>query len=169
MGDTDRALGGTAIKPVGQIYHRHICDTLKKYITWEVLASNQEGDTSNIWETFTEWRWKINFMTQVGWDRTGWEAFKYMLFDPENGTILTRCDTNTSSSKNTKTDTWLLTEIEIVFCICTLYLSLSLSCPSPFPPLFPVSCWSSSSIFAIAIYPPHRQLPTLGPCFCKLQ
>jgi len=26
----------------------------------------------------------------VGWDRTGWEAFKYMLFDPDNGTILTR-------------------------------------------------------------------------------
>jgi len=41
MGDTNRALGGTAIKP-------------------------------------------------VGWDRTGWEAFRYMLFDPDNGTILTR-------------------------------------------------------------------------------
>jgi len=26
----------------------------------------------------------------VGWDRTGWEAFKYILFDPDNGTILTR-------------------------------------------------------------------------------
>jgi len=25
-----------------------------------------------------------------GWDRTGWEAFRYMLFDPSNGTILTR-------------------------------------------------------------------------------
>lgn len=25
-----------------------------------------------------------------GWDRSGWEAFKYMLFDPDNGTILTR-------------------------------------------------------------------------------
>ena len=31
-------------------------------------------------------------MPQVGWDRTGWEAFKYMLFDPDNGTILTRCN-----------------------------------------------------------------------------
>jgi len=41
MADANRALGGTAIKP-------------------------------------------------VGWDRTGWEAFRYMLFDPENGTILTR-------------------------------------------------------------------------------
>ena len=27
---------------------------------------------------------------QVGWDRTGWEAFRYMIFDGENGTILTR-------------------------------------------------------------------------------
>jgi len=26
----------------------------------------------------------------VGWDRTGWEAFKYMLCDPQKGTILTR-------------------------------------------------------------------------------
>jgi len=26
----------------------------------------------------------------VGWDRTGWEAFKYLLYDPENGTVLTR-------------------------------------------------------------------------------
>jgi len=26
----------------------------------------------------------------VGWDRTGWEAFKYILYDPANGTILTR-------------------------------------------------------------------------------
>jgi len=26
----------------------------------------------------------------VGWDRTGWEAFKYMLYDPDNGTVLTR-------------------------------------------------------------------------------
>jgi len=26
----------------------------------------------------------------VGWDRTGWEAFKYLLFDADNGTILTR-------------------------------------------------------------------------------
>lgn len=25
-----------------------------------------------------------------GWDRSGWEAFRYMLFDPQNGTILTR-------------------------------------------------------------------------------
>jgi len=25
-----------------------------------------------------------------GWDRSGWEAFRYMLFDPSNGTILTR-------------------------------------------------------------------------------
>ena len=33
-----------------------------------------------------------NTMPQVGWDRTGWEAFKYMLFDPDNGTILTRCN-----------------------------------------------------------------------------
>lgn len=28
---------------------------------------------------------------QVGWDRTGWEAFRYMIYDGENGTILTRC------------------------------------------------------------------------------
>ena len=34
----------------------------------------------------------FNTMPQVGWDRTGWEAFKYMLFDPDNGTILTRCN-----------------------------------------------------------------------------
>ena len=27
---------------------------------------------------------------QVGWDRTGWEAFRYMIYDGENGTILTR-------------------------------------------------------------------------------
>ena len=26
----------------------------------------------------------------VGWDRTGWEAFKYMLYDPSTGAILTR-------------------------------------------------------------------------------
>ena len=25
-----------------------------------------------------------------GWDRTGWEAFRYMIYDGENGTILTR-------------------------------------------------------------------------------
>ena len=25
-----------------------------------------------------------------GWDRTGWEAFKYFLHDPEQGTILGR-------------------------------------------------------------------------------
>ena len=27
---------------------------------------------------------------QAGWDRTGWEAFRYMIYDGENGTILTR-------------------------------------------------------------------------------
>ena len=36
----------------------------------------------------------LNFVfmkrAQVGWDRTGWEAFRYMIFDGENGTILTR-------------------------------------------------------------------------------
>jgi len=26
----------------------------------------------------------------AGWDRTGWEAFRYMIYDGENGTILTR-------------------------------------------------------------------------------
>lgn len=26
----------------------------------------------------------------VGWDRTGWESFKYMLYDPSTGAILTR-------------------------------------------------------------------------------
>jgi len=26
----------------------------------------------------------------VGWDRTGWEAFKYMLYDPDTGEVLTR-------------------------------------------------------------------------------
>jgi hypothetical protein len=26
----------------------------------------------------------------VGWDRTGWEAFKYLLYDPSTGAILTR-------------------------------------------------------------------------------
>ena len=25
-----------------------------------------------------------------GWDRTGWEAFRYFLYDPDNGTILSR-------------------------------------------------------------------------------
>ena len=45
------------------------------------------------------------YLYQVGWDRTGWEAFKYMLFDPDNGTILTRCDTNTNTNANTNTYT----------------------------------------------------------------
>ena len=54
-----------------------------------------------------------------------------------------------------------------VFCICSLYLSLSLSLSVPSPALSLVSCWSSSYIFAIATYPHHRQLPTLGYCFCK--
>eukprot|EP00088_Acartia_fossae_P069657 TRINITY_DN9156_c0_g1_i6.p1 TRINITY_DN9156_c0_g1~~TRINITY_DN9156_c0_g1_i6.p1 ORF type:complete len:330 (-),score=128.39 TRINITY_DN9156_c0_g1_i6:402-1391(-) len=26
----------------------------------------------------------------VGWDRTGWEAFRYMLYDPDTGKVLTR-------------------------------------------------------------------------------
>jgi len=26
----------------------------------------------------------------VGWDRTGWEAFRYMLYDPDTGEVLTR-------------------------------------------------------------------------------
>jgi len=26
----------------------------------------------------------------AGWDRTGWEAFRYFLYDPDNGTILSR-------------------------------------------------------------------------------
>jgi sodium/potassium-transporting ATPase subunit beta len=26
----------------------------------------------------------------VGWDRTGWEAFQYLLYDPDAGTVLTR-------------------------------------------------------------------------------
>jgi len=26
----------------------------------------------------------------VGWDRSGWESFKYLLYDPLNGTVLTR-------------------------------------------------------------------------------
>merc|ERR1711990_588735 len=26
----------------------------------------------------------------VGWDRTGWEAFQYMLYNPDTGEILTR-------------------------------------------------------------------------------
>ena len=26
----------------------------------------------------------------VGWDRTGWEAFQYMLWNPDTGEILTR-------------------------------------------------------------------------------
>ena len=25
-----------------------------------------------------------------GWDRTGWEAFRYFLYDPDNGTFLSR-------------------------------------------------------------------------------
>ena len=26
----------------------------------------------------------------VGWDRTGWEAFRYMLYNPDTGEVLTR-------------------------------------------------------------------------------
>ena len=26
----------------------------------------------------------------VGWDRTGWEAFRYMLWNPDTGEVLTR-------------------------------------------------------------------------------
>jgi len=26
----------------------------------------------------------------VGWDRTGWEAFRYFIYDPDNGTVLSR-------------------------------------------------------------------------------
>merc|ERR1711971_826214 len=26
----------------------------------------------------------------VGWDRTGWEAFQYMLYNPDTGEVLTR-------------------------------------------------------------------------------
>lgn len=26
----------------------------------------------------------------MGWDRTGWEAFRYFLYDPDNGTVLSR-------------------------------------------------------------------------------
>ena len=25
-----------------------------------------------------------------GWDRTGWEAFRYFIYDPNNGTVLSR-------------------------------------------------------------------------------
>ena len=46
----------------------------------------------------------ICMIHQVGWDRTGWEAFKYMLCDPQKGTILTRCDTNTNANTNTNTN-----------------------------------------------------------------
>ena len=55
-----------------------------------------------------------------------------------------------------------------VFVSLYLSLSLSLSLSVPSPPLSLVSCWSSSYIFAIATYPHHRQLPTLGYCFCKI-
>ena len=48
-----------------------------------------------------------HIFSQVGWDRTGWEAFKYMLFDPDNGTILTRCDTNTNTNQTKNTNTTL--------------------------------------------------------------
>ena len=41
----------------------------------------------------------IYMIHQVGWDRTGWEAFKYMLCDPQKGTILTRCDTNANIAR----------------------------------------------------------------------
>ena len=26
----------------------------------------------------------------VGWDRTGWEAFRYMIYNPDTGEVLTR-------------------------------------------------------------------------------
>ena len=68
MADANQPLGGTAIKPV-----RYHMAYMKEYILGKVTD------------------YQLCHGYQVGWDRTGWEAFKYMLFDPDNGTILTRC------------------------------------------------------------------------------
>ena len=43
-----------------------------------------------------------------GWDRTGWEAFRYFLYDPDKGTILSRTPLS-----------WLLITIfYIIYYIC---------------------------------------------------
>ena len=78
MADANQPLGGTAIKPVCGFHILYI-DHLS-YLFIHIFY---------IWSHLYH---ICNTMPQVGWDRTGWEAFKYMLFDPDNGTILTRCD-----------------------------------------------------------------------------
>ena len=75
MADANQPLGGTAIKPVSGFHSKEISSIIEN-------ASFMFDPIFHI----------LNTMPQVGWDRTGWEAFKYMLFDPDNGTILTRCN-----------------------------------------------------------------------------
>ena len=79
MGDANLPLGGTAIKPVAKEDHKHKLFTIFIFTIMCILL-----------EDFVLHFIVFMKRAQAGWDRTGWEAFRYMIYDGENGTILTR-------------------------------------------------------------------------------